>query len=274
MPMTLPGNLTFSQASLQDYADCPYRFQSRYVLGVLWPAAHGLDLEWEHRAELGAAFHQLVHRHTLGLPADVLASTASGGDIARWWQAYLTQPPRGLPAGTRRSEVRLSTPRGTCRLVARYDLLAVEPGKKAVIVDWKTSQVRPPRAWLEERWQTLVYRYVLAEAGTQLNGGSPFRPEQIELVYWFANYPQQVERFPYDAAQHERAGAALDSLVAEIAAREEQEWPLAPDPAHCQYCTYRTLCGRETGKGAPHDEPEADLSDLDIDLEQIAEIEF
>jgi CRISPR/Cas system-associated exonuclease Cas4 (RecB family) len=166
---------------------------------------------------------------------------------------------------------------GDYRLTARYDLLAIEPRERAVIVDWKTSKIRSRRIQLEKRWQTRLYRYVLAKAGAQLNNGKPFEPKQIELIYWFANYPAQVERFPYDAAQYKATGQVLAVTIAEIAARAQERWTLTEDVKRCRYCTYRTLCGREKVKVEEQEndtEEQQDPFDLDLDLEQIAEIEF
>ena len=276
--MTLPLHFVFSQASLQDYADCPRRFQLRYVLDVRWPG--DLDqssVEWEARAQWGAAFHHLIHQHTLGLPISMLSRTIGKGELRRWWHAYLTSPPQDLPIGLRRSEVRLSMPLDGARLSARYDLLAIESGQRAVIVDWKTGRRRPGRTWLAERWQTRIYPYVLVEAGTQLNGGTPFDPHQVELLYWFANYPEQVERFSYSAQQHMETGASLSALIDEILACKQEVWGLTADLRQCRYCTYRTFCGREKAGGTDKvldDVLEGDPFDFDLDLEQIAEIEF
>jgi CRISPR/Cas system-associated exonuclease Cas4 (RecB family) len=280
--MALPASFVFSQASLQDYADCPRRFQLRYVLQVRWPASHeGRLAEWERRARQGTAFHRLVHQHTVGVPAEALEMTVGKGELRTWWQAYLTTPPRDLPGTIRQSEVHLVTPLAGHRLTARYDLVAVDPGRRAVIVDWKTSQSRPRRAWLEKRVQTQVYRYVLVEAGAQFNGKDaaghtrPFLAEQVELIYWFANFPRQTECFSYSAEQHRTIEQAISAMIAEIAAFDLEEWPLTTDQQRCRSCLYKTLCDREDIEGSeeqPEDELEQDL--FDMDLEQIAEIEF
>ena len=34
----LPADFHFSQGSLQDYVDCPRRFQLRYMMKLAWPA--------------------------------------------------------------------------------------------------------------------------------------------------------------------------------------------------------------------------------------------
>ncbi len=265
---------TFSQRSLQDYADCPRRFQLRYLLDVRWPAAPDeLPAERERRMQQGITFHRLLYRHLSGVPAPAITATVPDGDLRRWWLAYLNYPPRDLPTGARHPEVRLSVPLGDHRLVARYDLLAIDPGKRAVIVDWKTDRDRPSRVQLARRMQTLVYRYVLVEGGTQFNGGLPIAPDRVELVYWFANYPAQVERFDYDVAQHRAVAGQLASLIAEIAARREEVWPLADDERRCRFCTYNTLCMRGTLVSLA-EEDEGDDELFDLDLEQVAEIEF
>lgn len=277
--MALPTGFTFSQASLQDYSDCPRRFQLRHILGVRWPATDTEPSDWERRAQQGAAFHRLVQQHLVGIPVKALEETISDPELHEWWQAYLRMPPSGLPTAVRRSELYLSTPLIGYRLMARYDLLTIDPGRQAVIVDWKTSQSRPKRDWLEKRWQTRVYRYVLVQAGAQCNDEAALDATQVELVYWFTNSPQQVERFPYNNSQYSEDRLALEAAVAEIAARDQAIWPLTGDLRHCRYCTYQTLCERAEQASAvdapePDWEPQEEAGDWEIDLEQIGEIAF
>jgi CRISPR/Cas system-associated exonuclease Cas4 (RecB family) len=148
-----------------------------------------------------------------------------------------------------------------------------------VIVDWKTSQRRTARDTLIGRWQTRVYRYLLVQAGAELNEGNALVPEQIELVYWFTNYPQQRERLPYDYSQYTDDKAALLTILEEIDARDEEKWPLIDDLARCRYCTYQTLCERDQQASAvdapePDWEPQEEPDDWEIDLEQVGEIAF
>jgi predicted RecB family nuclease len=277
--MALPAGFTFSQASLQDYSDCPRRFQLRYISGVRWPSADVELLTWEKRAQQGAAFHQLVHQHTVGIPEAALTESITDPELHAWWRAYLDTPPPGLPLQVRRSEVRLSVPLDSYRLMARYDLLAIAPGQRAVIVDWKTSQQRTERRHLASRWQTRVYRYVLAQAGLELNKGAALQPDQIELIYWFTNFPQQLERLPYDAGQYADDEIALLSTVRETAERDEERWTLTDDLRRCRYCTYRTLCERDEQASAvdapePEWEPDEEPEDWEIDMDQVSEIAF
>jgi hypothetical protein len=109
-------------------------------------------------------------------------------------------------------------------------------------------------------------------------GWGPFQPEQVEMTYWFANFPQDPERFPYDADQYEADGAYLASLIEEIKTLGDDDFPLTAQDRRCRYCPYRSLCQRGVKAGAldeAEDEPEqSDDFDIALDFEQIAEIEY
>jgi CRISPR/Cas system-associated exonuclease Cas4 (RecB family) len=278
--MPFPATFQFSQSMLQDYLDCPRRFQLRYLLQQPWPAVQSEPLsEYERLMELGWRFHQLLRRHNMGLPEKELARTLDDAELRRWWRNYLESPPPDLPATLRRAEVTLSTPLGAHRLAARYDLLAADPGRRVVIVDWKTNQRRPDAAQLARRLQTRVYRYVLAAAGKDYNGGAPPSPEQITMIYWFAEHPAEPEILPYDTSQFAEDEAYLSDLVATIvrhAAGPAERWALTPEEAHCRFCTYRSLCDRgvQPGPLAEFDADQALELDLAFDFDEIDEIAY
>ena len=71
------------------------------------------------------------------------------------------------------------------------------PGSAAYIIDWKTSRKPPARQWLDRRMQTHVYPFLLAAAGGHFNAGVLFQPGHIEMIYWFAEHPDEDQRFPY-----------------------------------------------------------------------------
>jgi len=276
--MTLPTDFQFSQGSLQDYVDCPRRFQLRYTQRLAWPAVEAEPpLENERHLQQGAAFHRLIHQHMLGLSPERLSSTIADEELSRWWHNYLESALADLPASLY-PEVVLSAPVSVHRMIAKYDLIAITTRQRAVIVDWKTSRKRPRRKWLAERLQTKVYPYLLVRAGSHLNEGQPFQPEQVEMVYWFANFPEDPERFPYDAAQYDADGAYLASLVEEIKGLGDEDFPLTVQERRCRYCPYRSWCQRGVRAGAL-DEAEDELEwdddfEIALDFEQIAEIEY
>jgi hypothetical protein len=275
--MNLPDDFVFSQSSLGDYVDCPRRFQLRYLQGQRWPAPEVDNmLEFERRMQQGERFHHLVHQHLVGIPAEVLSARISDPDVRRWFAAYLKNGLEGTPE-TRRPELTLTVPLGDYWLLAKFDLLALQPGAKALILDWKTAAHVPSAETLAKRPQTIVYRYALAKGGAGINGGQPIQPEHIEMVYWYADHDGATRRFPYDAAQFQADEAYLLGLVAEINTRAD--FPLTPDERHCRFCVYRSLCnrGEQAGSFADWDEnvdSTSDNNDFTIDIDQIAEIEF
>jgi len=218
--MILPPGFQFSQGSLQDFVDCPRRFYLRYIQQQAWPAIESEPvLQNERYMQQGARFHRMVQQHLLGVPAERLSAMAAGDDLALWWENFLGAKPSLLgslddPGTFWRAEIALSAPLAGFRLIAKFDLVVIKRAGQAVIFDWKTSKKRAPRAWLAKRLQTRVYPYLLVVAGAQLNDHNPLKPEQVELVYWFASHPDRPERFTYDRASFEADGVYLQELAA------------------------------------------------------------
>lgn len=274
---TFPAQFAFSQSSLQDYADCPRRFQLRYLDQLIYPAAESEPaLENERHLLEGQHFHRLAQQHLLGVPTEKLARLANTPNLGRWWENFINAKDlTGLrDLSGLYPEVTLSAPLGDFRLVAKYDLIAVTEDEKIVIYDWKTYRKRPRNEWLSARWQTRVYRSLLAAAGSQLNGGRPIVPERCEMVYWFSNFPDDPARFPYNEVQYKRDWDALVRLTEEI--QSASSYPLTDDRQKCAYCPYRSYCDRGIQAGnldAMEAEAEAE-SLFDVNFEQIGEIEF
>lgn len=289
---TLPRDFHFSQASLQDYVDCRRRFQLRYLVSLAWPALEAEPaLENERRLRIGATFHRLMQQHLLGLPLERLSrAVAAGGpenaELPRWWDNFQEHGASLEGYGEIANlniypETSLTAPLiNGYRLVAKYDLIAIAPDGRAAIFDWKTYRKRPSRTWMAERLQTRVYPFLLALAGEHLNQGNSIRPDDVEMAYWYPEFPTQPERFAYSQAQFEQDGETLHALVREIAGLVEEDYSLTSFTERCRFCTYRSLCDRGAKAGgvdefeAGVEEVEAAGAEFGIDFEQIAEVEF
>ncbi|MDP1716390.1 MAG: PD-(D/E)XK nuclease family protein [Anaerolineales bacterium] len=287
----MPDQLaTLSQSSLQDYHDCPRRFELRYLRRLAYPAIETEPaLENEKHQQEGEYFHRLVQQHLIGIPAEQIGKLANTDNLQRWWENYmnasdlrvLTSSPKGKEPGGLHAETTLSAPLGKFRLVAKYDLIAID-NEKIVIYDWKTYRKRPRNEWLAIRWQTRVYRALLVQAGAHLNGGKPIAPEQIEMIYWFADFPNDPARFIYKADQFKRDCDALTKLADEITNASSGSttlttgFPKTDQAAKCNYCPYRSYCNRGIRAGDVLDaELETEAEELfDINFEQIGEIAF
>jgi hypothetical protein len=299
---TIPDNFKFNQGSLQAYVDCPRLFQLRYIERLSWPAPEAEpSIENEHYIQLGSSFHQLVQQYYLGVDQDRLRDMARRDSLlTHWWENFLAHKPDSQN-DIEHTEISMSTPVDQYRLVAKYDLIVIkdktplvragsslshpndfgEVLRNAVIFDWKTSRKPPERKWQASKLQTRVYPYVLIKAGSYFHGGKPFNPDQIEMVYWFSNFPTAPIRFRYSPEEFEKDEEYILGLVNDIKKIGDEEAKKTENQKRCSYCVYRSLCNRGVKAGLLHEFLEAaelhdETDDLgfDLGLDQIAEIEF
>lgn len=284
--MSLPADFQFSQSNLQDFMDCRRRFQLRYMSKIRWPALEAQPaLELERRLEAGREFHSMIRQHMLGVDNEALESMLHKRELQRWWRNYSEHLPDWLPE-QRFPELRISAPFSRdrlalgvdVRLVATLDLLAVEPEARAVIVDWKTTSKPQSAAWLSDRMQTRVYRYLVVQGGTAFSHGVEVRPEQVSMLYWFAERPGDSVLLEYTREAYEEDERILLEVVNTILQLREDQFQKTDDLQHCQYCRYRSLCDRGEQAGdfenfsGDEDELEAQFEALDFD--QVAELEY
>lgn len=297
-------HLSFSAQTLQAYVDCARRFELSSLEQLKWPAVESEPLLQSERHMVdGRRFHEMVHRDVLGMSVPV-PDSGRDVDIARWWGNYQTQRPADV-AGERFAEKTLVGSIGEHTVVATCDLIVIGDGQGASgfgstdddpmgsadgsssarpasrrasgrIFDWKTWRRRHSRAWLAERLQTRIYPYLLAQAGAAIAGGESLSPDEIEMVYWYSDFPDDPEVFAYSEAQCSEDEAFLGGLVDEILARDAGQFPLTTDEKTCTFCVYRSFCDRGDVAGPLDDgdlESDEDapppLGDLD-DYEAIA----
>ncbi len=262
-----------SQSSLQDYVDCALRFKLRYIDRLSYPAVESEPaLENEKHQQEGEYFHRLVQQHLIGISAEQISKLANTPNLEHWWSNWQDFK-KQQDWGKTYSEVTLSAPLGKYRLLAKYDLISVKDGK-ATIYDWKTYRKRPRNEWLAARMQTRVYSAMLIQAGAHLNNGQPFALEQVEMIYWFADFPNDPARFEYTSAQYKRDWDMLLKLAEEV--ESASSYPQTDDRQKCAFCTYRSYCERGVKAGDWNEaETEMQAEELfDVNFEQIGEIAF
>lgn len=275
--MTLPDDFVFSQSSLQDFVDCARRFELRYIEKMRYPSLEANPpLKFEEHMRQGDRFHTMVHQHLAGVPSELLArSVADDETLSTWWATFMTRGLTGLPS-QKHVETTLQTSLTGYRLIAKYDLIAVEPNGQVTIIDWKTSRNVTRKDTLASRLQTRVYPYVLAQAGAHLYDGKRIPPEHIKMVYWFVDNAGQTVEFEYSAGQIQSDEKYLSGLISDIA--QANLFPLTADTQKCRFCSYRSLCNRGDKAGDWDDfdlyATEDDPDNFDVDFDQIAEIEF
>ncbi len=266
--MALPEDFVFSQSALQDFLDCPRRFELRYLLDIRWPSIEQEPaLEFEVQTIQGQTFHRLLHQHAVGIPAETIQASITDPEIRAWWDQYLIWQTQ-LPA-MRFPELTLTAPIGETLIMAKYDLLTRLPDSTVLIVDWKTGK-KPKRNSLAQRMQTLVYPFVLARAGDWINDNNPIVPEQIRMVYWFAQEAGTID-FDLTSEQLDKYEARLRQIIDDISA--SFSFPLTPNHRRCRFCPYRSLCERGESAGSLH-EPNEDDDEIGEEAELAAALSF
>lgn len=270
----LPSTFRFNQSNLQDYVDCPRRFQLRYIKSQAWPAASAEPLlEYERHLERGTRFHRLIERHQLGIDTETLtASITDDPQLTDWWQRYLEFDFLHELTGQRYPEMTLSATLGSARLTATFDLLVVNPGETMFIFDWKTYARPPARTWLTARLQTRVYPYIITRGGSTLFGDD-LKPDHVTMIYWIVSASEPVV-FDYDHSVFERDQAYLLNISRQILDSDpEIAWPLTTDESRCRFCVYRSFCGRGDIAGA-FEELYDEVPELELGLSDVEEVGF
>ena len=258
----IPEGFNYSQSSLKAFGECRRRFLLRYLRRMEWPAPLTDRLsEWEGAINRGSQFHHLILQQSLGLDVEESICRSDDQLLVDWWRNWCELGPE-LPLGKVFSETMLSVPLASRRLVAKFDRVLADEDGGAWIFDWKTGRKKPDEAAYMLSWQTLVYRFVLAEAGAVLNTGRAVDPQQIMLVYWHANYPRELCSIGYSAEEHEEARVKLAQITAEIEVlAEELDFAKTDDLRVCSRCEFHTYCGRQSKRDGDWDvEEESDMS--------------
>ena len=126
---------------------------------------------------------------------------------------------------------------------------------------------------LKTKIQSLVYPYVCYETHKD-----ELSAENIELIYWFPEFPNDPVRFTYSQQQHADSESILCELTEKILSSEPGGFPLTENEKSCQYCVYRSLCNRGVKAGPMADATvtQTELaSQIDgLDFNSIEDIQF
>ena len=266
--------LTFSAKNLQAFADCERRFELGYLEELKWPAIETEPvLQSEQFLANGRRFHEMIHQDIVGI--SVVEPSYEEDEISKWWRNYLADNPI-TTEGERYPEKTLVSPLKGRLLVAMYDLFVVTEKGKVVIYDWKTWRKPQSLQRVQLHLQSRIYPLVLYEERASIAGCSGLQPEDIEMRYWYANFPDQSVSFHYSTEQYEADLAFLKGMIDRIDALGPGEFELTNDVTKCTFCPFRSYCERGDVAGRFDDfesiddaEYGSDLGDLD-DYESIA----
>lgn len=258
-------DFTFSQNALQDFQDCNLRFKLRYVDRLAWPAAETDDqLLFEKHQKQGNDLHRLIQQMVAGVPEEKLALAIDDPQVQLWWDAfhagqeYLAPVFDTYPGIVRLAEHTLIGRLNGRRLMAKFDLLVIYPGKKLWIYDWKTTRYASSHEKLAGKIQTMLYPMIAVQAGAHWNLGKAWQPEQIEMVYWMAADPRNPAHFPYHSSQYQTDREFISALLDEIKQLPTDGFEKTLDISRCRFCPYRSYCDRGVQPGSISEREDAE----------------
>jgi CRISPR/Cas system-associated exonuclease Cas4 (RecB family) len=252
--LKLPRGFQFTQSKLQDFVDCERRFYLRHILGQQWPSplAEPQD-KFERAMKRGARFHQLVERHQLGIPLHLLQRTiANDAVMLDWLDRYQGILKEIGNFDAVHPEVSLSTHIADFPLVAKFDLIGVQ-GDSVIAIDWKTGRL-PDNTRLEQRMQTVVYRYVLYK---EVSGIVDRVIKNFTLVYASLDNGE-LRQFSVDESHLAELEATIQKVIEAI---QHSEFEKVESERPCRFCLYRGLCERGISPVTTPDEYDLEAGD-------------
>jgi RecB family exonuclease len=274
--MNLPENFYYSQNKLQDYLDCPRRFELKYILKQAWPAIRSEPIrEIEHHQRLGNQFHLFIQQYFNGLSLESIQKQTTDPVLLQWWRSFelfskTIQFEKAFP------EFQISAQIGKFRFYGVIDLITTDQNGNIVIYDWKTNKIKPSRTTLNQKIQTRLYRLMSALNYERFYPNLPFSPEKIRMEYWFVNDPAATMVFPYDETLFLSDQSFFNQLIETIQNTGENSFVKTEDQNRCKFCNYRSLCARgiQAGVISSFDELPESEDLLDLDLNELTELEF
>ena len=272
-------SLQLNQSNLQDFLDCPRRFQLSVLEDTSWPAAYSEPIgNFELSTQRGNRFHLLCHQFFSGVDHKLLENSISDPDLKSMWDSFFPFA-RKLENYRLFSESLLSIPFFGHRLIAKFDLIVEISSEQYIIFDWKTASKKPARNLLEKRFQTHLYPYIFNQAGHDLFPNIKIQPTLINMHYWYplASYHEEV--FNYSDRKHQIFENELQDIITTIndLIQNNGDFQLTDHLHHCQYCVFRSLCDRGITAGTYENSPylnQEDLTNVRFDIDQVGEIEF
>ncbi|WP_066633536.1 PD-(D/E)XK nuclease family protein [Desulfolucanica intricata] len=259
--------LYFSQYALNTYHTCPLKFRRRYVDGLYWPRSWTTPAE-KAGVEKGRQFHLLAQRYFNGIDSTVPRKIEFAKDLEYW----LSELKRFVPPDKGNKyypEYLLRLNRNGIKLQAKYDLITTAQDNRIIIYDWKTDTKPFQKNRLLHSMQTLVYLYLVIEAGSGIITEQQVIPEQVTMVYWNPMFSANYLEINYSTQKHKDNEQQLAALVTNILNTPYEGFRSAPAEAHCRKCEYSPICHGVRGEEAGENEEDEALSDngFIIDIE-------
>ncbi|MFM8762008.1 MAG: UvrD-helicase domain-containing protein [Solirubrobacterales bacterium] len=251
---------TVSYTQLSRFAECGYRWYLERIVGLPPRSEEGPGPGSGAARARGTLAHRLLEglsfREPESIPADeeiaALALTVEGASsspeavseqremLERFAASELWQEIAACEQIERESSfaIELAPDDATLPvLTGAIDLIAARPGKKALVVDYKTDRLLPEGS--EDLGERVEERYGLqrdAYALVALRRGAP----EVEVVYCFLDRPEERVAAVFTAAHEQQLAARLAAAAGQLTGGE---FPVSQSPRAglCTGCPGRPL---------------------------------
>ena len=242
-----------TQTQINAFERCRRLYYLKYVSRLVWP----VEAADTGSVREGDDFHLLMRQLILGFPRESLIIPADEPDLEAWLDLYRREQPLGTPDQVF-AEKEVSLLYADVLWLGKFDALAVT-GDRLTIFDWKTGALPPDRAYYARSPQTRLYRFLARSCASRLLGAGlhAFPAENIEMVYWFPQFPEGTLRLPYSEEEYGQDMTWLRTLAREMLKTEEADYPRTEKQRRCERCGYRSYCFPETAQAMS----EPDLTD-------------
>jgi hypothetical protein len=227
--MPLADNFIFSSNNLQDYLDCPRRFELKYLLKQNWPAVTSQPvLEMENRITLGNRFHLLAHQFLSGIAGDFLKNTIDDPELGFWFDNFQEYIKHFLKFQYF-SEFSVIMPFVGFRLMAVFDFISLKDTNKIRIGDWKTTSRLPKKEFYLQTVQSTLYPFLAYESRINIfPQTSTLEYQDLSMEYWFPGFPENTITWEHSASIHANSRELLSSLISEISQKESGDFEKTP----------------------------------------------
>ena len=255
-----------TQTQINAYEHCPRFYYLKYVRKLDWP----VEIPSRDSIRRGSDFHLYIRQLLTGFRRDMLPVPDDDERMSTWLEHFCqARPLKDYVQVFAEKEV--SALYTDVLWLGKFDALGIK-GDRLTIFDWKTGEKKPEPSLYRQTPQTRLYRFLAKVCAPRLLGtglhGLP--AENIEMVYWFPEYPDQAIALRYSETEFAEDRTWLKLKSREMGSADESVYPRTEKSRNCIHCEYNTWChsGSDADWGEepefPENDPAGDLTDEDI----------
>lgn len=229
--------LRISQAQISDYTRCERLYYLKHIEHRQWPYIPAPN----PFAEKGNAFHELVQRYILGIPAEILLNSVADKHTKDLFEIFLAADPlQGYD---------IVIPEHTVTAVidgvfveCKYDVLAVKE-HKITIFDWKTTKKPGKASDYRKTPQTRLYCLLAKTAAEKFTESvSEIFPSGVQMLYWFPEHPDKPVALSYHEELYAQDLDWLHTMKSRLSSNDKADYFKQNNMEKCAACLYCTCC--------------------------------